>query len=209
MKINRTPDALLIVDVQNDFCPGGALAVSQGDAVVPVINKLVPKFDIIYTTQDWHLPNHISFKAQGGIWPPHCVAGTFGAEPHPKLRVGNAAPIKKGDNPRAEAYSGFEGTDLAQRLKSDGVRRVIIAGLTTDYCVRATTVDAIRSGFDAVVVTDASGESRSILAIPRRRWMRFGPPARAWSTPRSYPNARFLLEQSHKLFHQFMASLGQ
>ncbi len=107
--------ALVIVDVQNDFCPGGALPVPDGDKVVPVLNEYIRIFlekgAPIYATQDWHPPNHLSFKEQGGIWPPHCVQGTKGAEFHPDLALpGEAAVITKGSDPKEEAYSGFQGT---------------------------------------------------------------------------------------------------
>ena len=155
MNIDRDKDALLVVDVQNDFCPGGALAVPDGDKVVPVINFLEPLFGKIFTTQDWHPPNHVSFKTRGGDWPPHCVAGTKGAEFHPALNTGKAVHILKGDRPDEEAYSGFQGTDLADRLKNAGVQRIFVCGLATDYCVRATALDGLKSGFRVVVVTDA------------------------------------------------------
>jgi nicotinamidase/pyrazinamidase len=156
--------------MQNDFCRGGALAVPGGDEIVPVVNDLAGRFEKIFATQDWHPPDHISFKEQGGIWPPHCVAGTEGAELHSGLVPGDAIYIKKGTDPRKEAYSGFQGTDLAQRLKDAGVRRVFITGLATDYCVKATAVDALRSGLDVIVVSDAvrgvnanPGDSRAAL----------------------------------------------
>lgn len=155
IKIDKDKDALIIVDLQNDFCPGGALAVPDGDKIVPVVNALIPYFSKIYATQDWHPRDHISFKDQGGIWPPHCVAGTPGAELHPKLRAGKAIRIRKGTDRAKEAYSGFQGTDLAEIMKNIGVSRVIICGLATDYCVKATALDAINSGFDVVVISDA------------------------------------------------------
>ncbi len=175
LKINNAKDALLVVDVQNDFCPGGALAVWRGDEVVPVLNILIPRFRNIYTTQDWHPPNHISFKPQGGIWPPHCVAGTSGAEFHPSLHVEKAVHIKKGTDPQKEAYSGFEGTDLARKLKKAGIERVFIGGLTTDYCVKTTALDAVSNGFAVVVLVDAirgvelkPGDSSAALDEMRR-----------------------------------------
>jgi nicotinamidase/pyrazinamidase len=155
IKINPERDALLVVDVQNDFCPGGALAVTDGDLVVPVVNGLAPHFRRIFYTQDWHPANHISFKNQGGIWPPHCVADTLGAQLHPYLRLPDAVAIKKGTEPDKEAYSGFQETDLAERLRKANIKRVMIAGLATDYCVKATALDALKAGFDVVVVADA------------------------------------------------------
>jgi nicotinamidase/pyrazinamidase len=171
VKIKRDKDALIIVDVQNDFCPGGALAVPDGEKVVPVINSLVPRFENIFTTQDWHPSDHISFKDRGGDWPPHCVAGTKGAELHSGLRFSGAVHILKGDDPDRDAYSGFHGTDLADRLKSAGVERLFVCGLATDYCVRATALDGLKEGFQVVVVIDAvrgvevkPGDSKAALA---------------------------------------------
>jgi nicotinamidase/pyrazinamidase len=149
-------DALIVVDVQNDFCPGGALAVPEGDTVVPVINNLMPRFDHVLATQDFHPPGHSSFVEQGGPWPVHCVQGTNGAALHPDLNEGSLDEIvQKGTDPATDGYSGFAGTDLAQRLRDRGIRRVFVTGLATDYCVRATAVEAIEQGFDVVVLTDA------------------------------------------------------
>lgn len=152
--INKKTDALIIVDVQNDFCPGGALAVPESDKIVPVINQLIPKFDKIYTTQDWHPADHLSFKEQGGIWPPHCVANTKGADFHPDLKAENAIHILKGTDKNKEAYSGFQGTDLSGKLKEDGIRRIFITGLATDYCVKATALDGLKQGFEVVIISD-------------------------------------------------------
>ena len=151
--------ALLVVDVQRDFCPGGALAVKGGDEVVPGINRVIEWFERaglpIFFTRDWHPPNHISFRGQGGPWPPHCVQGTAGAGFHPLLRIPpGAVVISKGDDPRAEAYSGFQGTDLEGRQKGMGVDTIFIAGLTTDYCVRESTLDARHAGFGVEVMRD-------------------------------------------------------
>jgi nicotinamidase/pyrazinamidase len=151
--------ALLVVDVQNDFCPGGSLAVKDGAEVVPKLNKVVEAFEAarlpIFYTRDWHPANHISFKAQGGPWPPHCVQGTPGAEFHPKLKVtGGAVVISKGTKPNFEAYSGFQGTDLEYRLKALRVEEVFIGGLTTDYCVKESSLDALTAGLNVCVLTD-------------------------------------------------------
>jgi len=151
--------ALIVVDVQRDFCPGGALAVKNGDRVVPRLNKVVEAFDKsglpVFFTRDWHPSNHISFVGQGGRWPPHCVQGTRGAEFHPGLRIPHGATIiSKGDKPRFEAYSGFQGTDLEERLKALDVDEVLIGGLTTDYCVKESSLDALRAGFAVDVLED-------------------------------------------------------
>jgi nicotinamidase/pyrazinamidase len=161
VEVVASPPALLVVDVQQDFCPGGALAVKGGDKVVPILNTVIEAFESaglpILFTRDWHPPNHISFKNQGGVWPPHCVQGTSGVEFHLGLHVPRGATvISKGDDPMAEAYSGFQGTDLAARLKKLGVTVVFIGGLTTDYCVRESTLDAIHSGFAVNVLEDCT-----------------------------------------------------
>ena len=153
--------ALIVVDVQIDFCPGGALAVEHGDDVIPGLNRIIGVFEKLalptFYSRDWHPPNHISFEEQGGVWPPHCVQGTRGAEFHPGLRVlPGAVVISKGDNPLAEAYSTFQGTDLAKRLKKLGVDEILLGGLTTDYCVRNSTLDARREGFSVVVLEDCT-----------------------------------------------------
>ncbi|MDA4119823.1 MAG: nicotinamidase [Thaumarchaeota archaeon] len=151
---------LLIVDVQNDFCPGGALAVKNGDNVVPRLNKTIAAFAKaglpIFFTRDWHPPDHISFRGQGGIWPPHCVQGTIGAGFHPDLIIPRGATIiSKGDKPNTEAYSGFQGTDLESRLKKAGVGELFLGGLATDYCVRESCLDALRAGFNVNVLSDS------------------------------------------------------
>jgi nicotinamidase/pyrazinamidase len=153
------PAGLLVVDVQNDFCPGGALAVKNGDKVVPRLNKTIAAFARaglpIFFTRDWHPTNHISFRNKGGIWPPHCVQGTIGADFHPDLAIpGGATIISKGDKPSAEAYSGFQGTDLERRLKTLGVDEVFIGGLATDYCVKESCLDALEDGFGVNVLKD-------------------------------------------------------
>ena len=149
-------DALVVVDVQNDFCPGGSLAVPGGDEVVEVINRIMPLFSIVFATQDYHPPNHSSFTDQGGPWPVHCVQGTAGAEFHPELDTSRFDEvIRKGTDVATDGYSGFAGTDLADRLWARGSERVFVAGLATDYCVRTTVLEAIGNGFETVVVTDA------------------------------------------------------
>ena len=151
--------ALIIVDVQNDFCPGGALAVPDGDAVVAPLSEAIERFlaaglEVVYT-RDWHPADHMSFTEQGGMWPSHCVRETGGAALHPELAVPDAPWIvSKATASEAEAYSGFEGTGLASELASRGVRRVIVGGLATDYCVKATVLDAIAAGLEVVVLED-------------------------------------------------------
>lgn len=155
MKVEDS-DALIVVDVQNDFCPGGSLAVPDGDAIVPLINSLMPRFRHVLATQDYHPPHHSSFEEQGGPWPVHCVQGTKGAELHPDLDTSKIDEIvRKGTDPAVDGYSGFAGTDLAQRLRDRGVRRVFVTGLATDYCVRATAIEAAQQRFETVVLTDA------------------------------------------------------
>ncbi len=156
----RNGDALIIVDVQRDFLPGGALGVADGDAVIPVLNRYMEKFVShglpVFATRDWHPANHCSFQQQGGPWPPHCVADSPGAKPPPTLALPAATEIiLKAMRSDADAYSGFEGTDLALRLRKLGCRRLFIGGLATDYCVRATAVDALKEGFEVIVLEDA------------------------------------------------------
>ncbi len=157
----RKDDALVIVDVQNDFLPEGALGVPDGDQVVPVLNHYIERFVRaglpVIATRDWHPPNHCSFTARGGPWPPHCIAGTPGAAFAPWLRLPeDAIVISKATDPDRDAYSGFDGTDLSERLRKLGVGRLWIGGLATDYCVLATVRDAIAAGFAVVYLNDAS-----------------------------------------------------
>ena len=152
--------ALVAVDVQNDFCPGGALAVTEGDQVVPVLNRYLERFEKrglpIFATRDWHPGNHSSFKEQGGPWPPHCIQDSEGARFHPDLKLPfNATVISKAMRPEADAYSGFEGTNLELYLKRKGIKRVFVGGLATDYCVKQTVLDACRLGFETYLLTDA------------------------------------------------------
>ena len=146
--------ALLIIDFQNDFTAGGALAVPDGDAIAGRVNELIDSgdFDLIVATRDWHPPNHGSFEAQGGPWPPHCVQGTHGSELHPSLdRSKIDAVVDAGYEPWLEGYSGFEETDLAKVLREHDVDEVTVVGLATDYCVRQTGLDALREGFRVTV----------------------------------------------------------
>ena len=158
--------ALVIVDFQNDFAPGGALAVPQGDEIAARLHELIDsgRFDLVIATRDWHPPEHGSFAAKGGPWPPHCVAGSPGAELHPSLDASRVdVVLDKGTDPGTEGYSGFDGTDLADLLRERGIDRITVAGLATDYCVRATALDALREGFQVTV--DTAG-SRGIEAQP-------------------------------------------
>jgi nicotinamidase/pyrazinamidase len=153
-------DALIIIDLQRDFLQGGALAVPQGDAVIAVLNAwldaCVTAGVPVYATRDWHPADHCSFQARGGPWPPHCVAETSGAEFAPGLGLPpDAVIISKAMDATRDAYSAFDGTDLATRLQAAGARRLWIGGLATDYCVRATVLDALRLGFHVMVLTDA------------------------------------------------------
>lgn len=149
-------DALIVVDVQNDFCAGGALAVPGAERIFQNVNRLMPRFEHLLATKDWHPANHSSFQAQGGPWPPHCVQHTPGSEFHPALEASRIQKtILKGSDVAAPGYSGFEATDLAAELRSRGVKRVFTCGLATDYCVRETTVAARAEGFEVVAVTDA------------------------------------------------------
>jgi nicotinamidase/pyrazinamidase len=155
--------ALIIVDVQNDFCDGGSLAVKGGQEVVEVINRITDKyrFDVIAATQDWHPANHSSFKENGGIWPPHCIAGTFGARLHQDLNIIPVSMILgKGYKISVDSYSGFkdnggELTGLASYLKERGVTEVYVCGLAYDYCVYFTAMDSIANSFTTSVIKDA------------------------------------------------------
>lgn len=158
-------DALIVVDVQNDFCSGGSLAVPDGDAVVPVLDEYMARAADagipIFATRDWH-PEHTShFVTGGGPWPPHCVQGTRGAAFHPELRLPSGTlVVSTGMGPEDQGYSGFDGElpdgqSLEDTLRARGVDRVYVGGLATDYCVRATVLDALKHGFMASVLVDA------------------------------------------------------
>ena len=161
-------DALLIVDFQNDFCPGGALPVAQGDTIAAPINELLDSFDLVVATRDWHPPEHGSFigvdadpdRWRGvdppSIWPVHCVQGTPGAELYPGLESAKVdVIIDKGQDPNSQGYSAFQDTGLGELLRERGVERLFVAGLATDYCVKSSVLDALRLGFDVTVVEDA------------------------------------------------------
>ena len=156
----KSSDALVVVDVQRDFCPGGALAVEGGDAIIPLINAFTGKFSHTAYTRDWHPGNHCSFATEPEFvdksWPGHCIKGTPGAAFHPGLAMAqDALIISKGMDADKEAYSGFDGTTFAGDLKQRGVERIFVCGLATDYCVKATVFDGLKYGFDVVVIEDA------------------------------------------------------
>jgi nicotinamidase/pyrazinamidase len=149
-------DALIVVDLQNDFLPGGSLAVRDGDRVIPPINALMPKFPAVYATRDWHPRDHRFFQRYGGPWPDHCIAGTQGAEFDERLaRRYVDVVISKGVDPQTDGYSGFAATQLEEDLRARNIERVFVCGLATDYCVKATALDAKRAGFETFVITDA------------------------------------------------------
>jgi nicotinamidase/pyrazinamidase len=154
-------DALIIVDPQVDFFSGGALAVPDGDAIVPAVNRAVETFSerglLVLVTRDWHPVDHCSFANQGGPWPPHCVRGTSGAELHPDLALPPMfTMVHKASTPEREAYSDFEGTGLGDFLRARGVRRIFVGGLALDYCVRATCLAGVDAGFKVVLLIDAT-----------------------------------------------------
>ena len=152
--------ALIVIDVQNDFCPGGSLAVANGDEVVAPLNELMKEFldrgEPVFKTRDWHPATAKHFAAYGGIWPVHCVRNTPGAEFHPGLfddpRI---TIISKGIDESADGYSGFDGTNLAQILRDQEVKEVWVGGLATDYCVKHTVLDALQQGFEVKALADA------------------------------------------------------
>jgi nicotinamidase/pyrazinamidase len=152
--------ALVVVDIQNDFCPGGALPVKDGDKIVPVLNRYIERFRKagapVLFTRDWHPPDHSSFKAQGGPWPPHCVQNSEGAKFHRDLLIPPEGEIVSKADKRDEAYSFFQGTDLAEELKERGIKRLLVGGLATDYCVKETVLDGLKHGFEVFHLDDAS-----------------------------------------------------
>jgi nicotinamidase/pyrazinamidase len=170
-------EALIIVDFQNDFTPGGALAVPEGDRIADRVNELAadPRFGLVVATRDWHPPDHGSFAERGGPWPEHCVSDTEGAELHPSLdRELVDVIVDKGQNPDTEGYSGFDETGLEDLLHERGIDRITIVGLATDYCVKNTALDALRHGFEVTVDSEAvrgvevkGGDSEKALAEVR------------------------------------------
>ncbi|MEM9212499.1 MAG: bifunctional nicotinamidase/pyrazinamidase [Pseudomonadota bacterium] len=168
--------ALLVIDIQNDFCPGGALAVAEGDAIIPRVNALMDQFDVVVATQDWHPADHKSFASNHGaepfsmtdmpygpqvLWPDHCIQGTDGAAFHKDLEIDRAdLIIRKGFRPEIDSYSAFFENDkttvtgLSGYLKERGVRDVILVGLATDFCVYYSAIDAVAQGFGATLLLD-------------------------------------------------------
>ena len=154
-------DALLIVDVQIDFCPGGALPIEQGDAVIPVLNRWIDAAVAanipIFASRDWHPAHHLSFAESGGQWPVHCLQDDRGAQFHPDLKLPpSAIVVTKGTRVDRDQYSAFDETGLAAELKKRGVTRVWVGGLALDVCVRATALDARRYGFETILIADAA-----------------------------------------------------
>ena len=174
--IEPTRDAFLIVDPQIDFCPGGALPVAGADRIFGAVNELTRPFQLVVASRDWHPADHISFAERGGPWPPHCVAGTPGADFHPLLEAAAIhRVVDKGADSGLEAYSAFSGTDLEPWLRAQGVERLFVAGLATDYCVKNSVLDALQAGFEVVVVSDAiaaveanPGDEAEAIAAMRR-----------------------------------------
>ena len=153
-------DALLIVDVQNDFLPGGSLAVPNGDAIIAPLNAAIRQFSEqglpVIATRDWHPAAHSSFKTQGGIWPPHCIADTHGANFAAGLQLpADTFILSKASDPARDAYSGFDHTSLESVLRQKEIKRLFVGGLATDYCVLQTVIDARRLGFEVVLLGEA------------------------------------------------------
>ena len=182
--------ALLIIDFQNDFTPGGALAVADGDTIAPKLNALAGSgdYDLVIATRDWHPADHGSFEAQGGIWPVHCVAGTQGAQLHPDLDQTKVdIVVDKGQAVDTDGYSGFDGTDLEELLRERDITQVTVVGLATDYCVKNTALDALKAGFQVTVDSSAARgvevepgrfrgrPGRGARGRRRHRMKRFGP----------------------------------
>ncbi|HXY57533.1 MAG TPA: nicotinamidase [Methylocystis sp.] len=157
----RQDDALIVVDVQRDFCPGGALAIAGADEIIPTINRLIGEATaagaMIVASRDWHPTGHASFRAQGGPWPEHCVAGSVGAEFHKYLRLPpETLVLSKGADRDRDQYSAFDRTDLIEALRLRGTRRVVVCGLALDVCVRASALDAAQAGFETHVALEAT-----------------------------------------------------
>jgi nicotinamidase/pyrazinamidase len=170
-------DALLIVDMQNDFCPGGALPIPSGDDVVPVLNQWIAAAGAaslqVYASRDWHPAGHMSFRRQGGPWPDHCLQDTPGAAFHPGLRLPpDVVKVSKGTRFDHDQYSAFDQTGLETRLRRDAVTRLWIGGLAEDVCVAATAIDARRLGFDVCLIPGGSLPVTNEGGVAARRRMR-------------------------------------
>lgn len=171
---HHSHDALLIIDMQKDFLSNGALPVAGGDELIPLINQQVQTgFSTIIASRDWHPSNHCSFKSAGGLWPPHCIAGTKGAELDPRLRLPSSVKIfDKGMNCLTESYSAFKdesgrSTGMAEYLESRHVKRVYLCGIALDYCVKDSALDSVKAGFEThllVPLTRAINDPASTLA---------------------------------------------
>ncbi|MBX9895624.1 MAG: nicotinamidase [Nitrosomonas sp.] len=161
MAIQLAPgDALMIIDMQNDFLPGGSLEVPGASALIPVLNRYIAHFQQsrlpVIATRDWHPPDHCSFIEQGGPWPPHCVAGSAGAAFHVDLALpADTHIVSKATARDTDAYSGFSGTGLQESLQSLQIQRIFVGGVATEYCVRNTVTDALRLGYAVIVLEDA------------------------------------------------------
>ena len=152
----RDTDALIVVDAQNDFLPGGALPVADGNTIFEPINRIMPLFPYVVATRDWHPRVHPHFEDHGGPWPYHCIQDTAGAQFSPKLDLNEVDEIlSKGMHPHSHGYSAFDATNLDERLHAHNVRRVFVCGLATDYCVKATALEAAAHGYETIVLTDA------------------------------------------------------
>lgn len=160
--------ALIVVDVQNDFCPGGTLAVAHGDDVVAPLNELIDEFlergDPVYKSRDWHPPQTKHFQAYGGTWPVHCVQNTRGAEFHPQLKDDPRIRVISKGLGDTDCYSAFDETDLGAQLRDQGVEEVLVGGLATDYCVKNTVLDALKLGFKVKALQNAM---RAVDVNPR------------------------------------------
>ncbi len=154
-------DVLMVIDVQKDFCPGGALPIEDGDKIVPILNRWIEaalaKGVPVYVSRDWHPVNHLSFKQRGGLWPPHCIQDSDGACFHPDLKVPETAiKVTKGVRFDQDQNSVFDQTGLAEQLRNDDVQRLFVAGLAEDVCVLATVLDGRKEGFELVLISDAT-----------------------------------------------------
>ena len=157
----RSGDALLIVDVQKDFCSGGALPIKDGESVVPILNRWIAMAVAlgvpIYASRDWHPVEHISFQSRGGIWPPHCIQDSDGARFHPDLKLPDSVvKVTKGTRFDRDQQSAFDETGLAEELRKEGIQHLLVAGLAEDVCVLATVLDGCRAGFEVTLISDGT-----------------------------------------------------